>query len=265
MAESADVWHPHREGATRAAALASCRAARGLYPYLGGAFVTSTHLTSAVAAAEGASLQENPLLKLFAFAPPAKLRPLFLEQLQTLTPSGQAAAWIEQLLADPRLDSVAGAREDAVAALLELGYPWALTVAPEDLLRFRKAKDGAVPKWVRHGLIALGAVAGLAASVLCTQTADAVPGRDLAVTVAVLWAISLLIRAAVGMTGLTRWVLFREVPFFAALSVLAPLVVTWSGAAPLIWAVVPVMLTARASWRFDPERPPRTSYWRWPF
>jgi hypothetical protein len=88
----------------------------------------------------------------------------------------QSARAVAELLEDPRLDWVRdrggrSLRALAVAALMRMGYPWALRVEPEDLALMRneeKASNAPVLRWM-NALLALGpfivaatVVAGLA-------------------------------------------------------------------------------------------------------
>jgi hypothetical protein len=73
--------------------------------------------------------------------------------LASLPRSEPAARLLLAALASGRLQELLDVegvpcRREAVRALLRLGYPWALEVAPEDLAWFRAQEGGPVPRWL---------------------------------------------------------------------------------------------------------------------
>lgn len=133
--------------------------------------------------------------------------------LDAMQPTEANANAITELLASGDLDGLAPAqgldlRAHAVGRLLELGYPWALSVDPEDLEYFRESvRQQGGPRWlkvIREGPISLLtglAAMGVGAGVLAAQFAE-LPIRlptggtltdSMAATMVLLWGLFLLV------------------------------------------------------------------------
>lgn len=199
----------------------------------------------------------NPLLKLFEVAPPALLATLVLAQLKALAPDAQSTRWIDELLADPRLDSVDGARPEVVRTLLGFGHPWALTISPEELARFRASRPGGTGRWNSgHAIMALGSALGIAGTVMSLRVVGESGLRDLisptfvGIGLSLLagsWAGTVFLRAAVGWEAVSRTVLRFEVPLALACFGALSAVNDFRNALGLVAAAVPIGIAALVS------------------
>lgn len=194
--------------------------------------------------------RDNPLLHLFEEAPPALLPLRLDERLTGLAPTEQAAQWIEQLLADPRLDSIAGGRARAVQALLGFGHPFALRISPDELARYRATGThrGRARRWARYvALLAAGPLGTWAGWLAATR------GGGLPAVLFFLgsgaWALTVFGRAIAAWATLPRTVLRREVPAALFLSGVIALTGTADQAAPVLATLVPIAAgAALAAW-----------------
>ena len=188
---------------------------------------------------------DNPLLQLFEEAPPGMLGPRLTERLGNLAPHEQSARWIEQLLADPRLDSVSGARASAVKTLLGFGHPLALRISPEELARFRASpgQQGRVRRWTKYlSLLAAGPL-GTGAGVWALGFDGGLPAM-LFLLGSGCWSLTVFARAITASSTLPRAVLLREAP--AALFVSAVIALDGSLAQAMPVIATAVTMTAAA-------------------
>lgn len=195
--------------------------------------------------------RDNPLLHLFEEAPPALLPLRLDERLAGLPANEQTAQWIEQLLADPRVDSIAGGRARAVDALLRLGHPYALRIAPEELARFRATPArGRARRWVRYlALLAAGPLGAWAGWGAATR------GGGLPAVLFFLgsaaWALTVFGRAIAAWAALPRTVLRREVPAALFVALVIALTGDLAQAGPVLATLVPIAAGAAVAFWLD--------------
>ena len=202
--------------------------------------------------AEDSPANANPLLEVFEAAAPALLGTLLIAQLQGLRPGEQTSRWIDELLADPRLDSVEGARAEAVRALLDFGYPWALAIPPDDLERFRNYRVPRTGRWgLEHAILGGAAALAMAGA---GSTMSLYSGHSARVElnfiglglclVSAVWGATVLLRASFGWQALARWIWKLEVPLALAAFAVIAVGDDFRTATGLIAAALPLGLAA---------------------
>lgn len=199
---------------------------------------------------------DNPLLRMFEEETSEPHDQRLHTRLAGLSPNDQSVEWIEQLLADPRLDLIEGGRARTVQTLLGFGHPFALRIAPHELERFRaipqpptRARIGGshALMWVAAPLGALGGVWAL------MYSRSALPaGIFFLGTLA--WGLTIFGRAAGLWESLPRKLLRREVPAAVFLSGVIAVAGHVDDAYPVVGTLVPVALCAALARWLDPRR-----------